>query len=476
VKVLPPTERPFPEVIGTQEDEAPNEAEPPERGPAAIEDPTTRLRDDQAPIRNVDRQAQELNLRDPLRIDKNTTKRRKQKRGSAEEDESDTQDVAHSRKMSGPDIEDLIQAADDREVPRAHLFQTIAGEPGDPSLIDPDAAKRVLVTVDRYVAHVAKMIDLFWEQTGSAPADNIAYATTFFLGLSDPNFGRIALHAFQNQTMACLLEPSEVLEFITDFMPGFAANTGFGPVDDRPWDILLPLHKLLVGRPASFPVRPGLVIRRVVLKDCAISPSAWFLTRINETSFDLTLHRAGQFEILLTAGSRDGHTTLDRLLIEAIDPSEGTCVVASVPDYPRNPEKVRNWPRATLLVPDPWSLLELEKALGSLSDRDSSEVAGSIAAGAISMAERTLLRLAVTSYAGPQDLNTRVEPAHLTLAELTLLKMAIFNQSDDSDLNQVKAQIESKPAGFLDSETAAVSSTSREETVKEAAYETVEPE
>lgn len=270
------------------------------------------LEDEDATTRETkNKQRQRVVHRDRMTVDKDAPQLIRKRRFE------DPEDDAPEPREAELDLVDLgvaISAAGDGAVTaRAHLFEGRRSRVGDPTLTDPDDMIRVLGTPTAYARH-AMLLAESYRTLGATRDEAISYLGRLFIAAGDRGFARNALKELGPGTGIIDLYPLEVMAHLLESYPGFLPRAGFGRLFTPGRGKTETLH-LRPGVPRLLRYSTELKVRGFALSGGG-RPGYTFEPGPETGRYSLRIDTPGEYELLVSAVTKSGHTIIDRLNVK----------------------------------------------------------------------------------------------------------------------------------------------------------------
>lgn len=270
------------------------------------------LQDEDATTRETKhKQRQRVVHRDRMTVDKDAPQLIRKRRFDEREDEPPE---AREAELDLVDLGAAISAAGDGAVTaRAHLFEGQRSRVGDPTLTDPDDMVRVLGTPTAYARHALLLAESF-RTLGATRTEAIGYLGRLFVAVGDRGFARNALKELGPGTGIIDLYPLEVMAHLLEAYPGFLPKAGFGRLFTPGRGKTETLH-LRPGVPRLLEYSAEIKVRGFALSGGG-RPGYTFEPGPETGRYSLRIDTPGEYELLVSAVTKSGHTIIDRLNVK----------------------------------------------------------------------------------------------------------------------------------------------------------------
>jgi hypothetical protein len=319
------------------------------------------LEDEDATTRETkNKQRQRVVYRDRMTVDKDAPQLIRKRR--FEEPEEDAPE-AREAELDLVDLGAAISAAGDGAVTaRGHLFEGQRSRVGDPNLTDPEDMIRVLGTPAAYARHALLLAESF-RTLGATRTEAIGYLGRLFVAVGDRGFARNALKELGPGTGIIDLYPLEVMAHLLETYPGFLPRAGFGRLFTPGRGKTETLH-LRPGVPRLLRYSADLKVRGFALSGGG-RPGYTFEPGPETGRYSLRIDTPGEYELLVSAVTKSGHTIIDRLDVKVRGKLRRPRAESLVE---RNEAGLRAWPIPAARPMTPEELLATEDEPSALLD------------------------------------------------------------------------------------------------------------
>jgi hypothetical protein len=181
---------------------------------------------------------------------------------------------------------------------------------GDPSLTRPDDIKRQLGPSVRFAQHAMILAEARLKASGRRD-EAVSFLASLYLGVSDRAYANKALREFGPATGIIDIYPLEVMQHLLQHVPGFVSRAN----ETRFLEAKTATYRARAGEPIRLVHDPELRIRGFALPGGA--RPGYVLEPVDPPgTYHLTFLEAGQFDVLLSAISREGWLLIETLRCE----------------------------------------------------------------------------------------------------------------------------------------------------------------
>ncbi len=233
--------------------------------------------------------------------------RKKRGRRQENEEERDEDGEAAAQAAQAAAAKGLAQVDD-----KGRYFQDAPEDRmGDPNLVDPNTMKRILGPSVRFAQHAMLMAEAKLKE-GLPREETLQYLSRFYLDCGDRAYAQKALREFGPATGIVDIYPLELIDHLLQHVPSFCNKIKRGRFCTSTVGLA---YRAKAGEPITLRYDPLLRIRGFALKGGA--RPGYLLEPIDPPgTYQLTFSEAGDYDVLISAISKDGWLLVEELRCE----------------------------------------------------------------------------------------------------------------------------------------------------------------